>query len=328
MIVKLLIIFSFLYLPIVASEDENKDKVVVISMNCCAEGFSDYNHLDEKGQYDKRIKAFTDFVKTHTTRQNFIIGLQEIVPFEDGRVDLSDVFHRSLLETGVECTRFLCHDLFTDHYDQLGGTAVITNLPTGTFPGQFMLPNGQSVCPISVHLTDVPAQLCSLTGVEYDGDPGSPITTGKGGKTVAQIVAERSARKAENFYQFVEKFSKDQPNLVLVGDFNEPSHADWLEGERDEGLYGSFGHIPHVIEWPCTRVLESFGFVDALRSIHPRPSMVRGYTYPSSAPIPVFGPPSRIDHILVRGGTITDFETVDTDLSDHKFVKSVMVFPK
>lgn len=67
--------------------------------------------------------------------------------------------------------------------------------------------------------------------------------------------------------------------IIFGGDFNEPSHLDWIEATRD-----SADHHGVVIEWPNTKRLHDAGFRDAYRMVHPDPVTHPGYTYPSANP--------------------------------------------
>lgn len=64
--------------------------------------------------------------------------------------------------------------------------------------------------------------------------------------------------------------------VIFGGDFNEPSHLDWIEATRD-----SADHNGVVIEWPNTLSLHKAGFQDAYRKVHPDPVTHPGYTYPT-----------------------------------------------
>ncbi len=65
--------------------------------------------------------------------------------------------------------------------------------------------------------------------------------------------------------------------IIIGGDFNEPSHLDWIEETKN--LYG---HEGVVINWECTQLLEKAGFSDTYREIYPDPVKNPGFTYPSA----------------------------------------------
>lgn len=64
--------------------------------------------------------------------------------------------------------------------------------------------------------------------------------------------------------------------VFLGGDFNEPSHLDWIAETKD-----SADHHGVVIPWTVTTLLEEGGYRDAYRSVYPNPVTHPGYTYPA-----------------------------------------------
>ena len=64
--------------------------------------------------------------------------------------------------------------------------------------------------------------------------------------------------------------------VILGGDFNEPSHLDWQDDTRTR-----WDHNGAVINWECSCMLQSAGFKDAYRTIHPNPVSCPGFTFPA-----------------------------------------------
>ncbi len=82
----------------------------------------------------------------------------------------------------------------------------------------------------------------------------------------------------------------DAEPVVLVGDFNCPSHLDWPD-----------------VSWPVTLAAEEAGFRDSYREAHPDPVRDPGHTWS-----PVHGDPEprdRIDFVLHRGMRVLDSRT-------------------
>ncbi|MDH6571770.1 HAD superfamily hydrolase (TIGR01509 family) [Streptomyces sp. SAI-117] len=82
----------------------------------------------------------------------------------------------------------------------------------------------------------------------------------------------------------------DAAPVVLVGDFNCPSHLDRPD-----------------TEWPVTKAAEEAGFADSYREAHPDPVRDPGHTWS-----PVHGhpePQDRIDFVLHRGLRVLDSRT-------------------
>ncbi|MFF4899084.1 HAD-IA family hydrolase [Streptomyces sp. NPDC001068] len=85
--------------------------------------------------------------------------------------------------------------------------------------------------------------------------------------------------------------------VVLVGDFNCPSHLDWTD-----------------VEWPVTRAAEEAGFRDSYREVHPDPVTAPGHTWSPVHPVAEDGsgrpePQDRIDYVLHRGLRVLDSRT-------------------
>lgn len=295
------------------------NRISVLSLNCCVEGFT----LET---YASRVAEFVGFLSPRIKDKPYIIGLQEIHPFEGYEHDISKDIVKSLTdEYGIPPHHFHCDRI--PHAEIVSGdTAIISNLLPGETPGEFILPSGQTIRAMSLHLTDSPYQLSYLIGESYGDDDGSSID--RTSPHFAKAL-EESARvnRGEALEAFLEHFMKDSEKpLVIVGDFNEPSHLDWTAGALDEKIYGHLPETPEVIEWPCTRMLHDHGFIDALRTVHPSPSDFRGYSYPATSSIPSFGPRARIDHILVKNGSVKTYESHDNELSDHHFIESEIAF--
>ncbi len=65
--------------------------------------------------------------------------------------------------------------------------------------------------------------------------------------------------------------------VLLLGDFNAPSHRDWTGTMSDEPGYGTFTRT--AILWPVSSTVEKRGFQDAYRRIYPSVSTMRGNTW-------------------------------------------------
>ncbi|ANS63701.1 endonuclease/exonuclease/phosphatase [Streptomyces lincolnensis] len=88
--------------------------------------------------------------------------------------------------------------------------------------------------------------------------------------------------------------------VVLVGDFNCPSHLDRTDGE-----------------WPVTRAAEEAGLSDSYREAHPDAAAAPGHTWSPVHPVREDGsgrpePQDRIDYVLHRGLRVLDSRTVVT----------------
>nr|CAD2167837.1 unnamed protein product [Meloidogyne enterolobii] len=109
-----------------------------------------------------------------------------------------------------------------------------------------------------------------------------------------------------NNKQFKDWLNKSQElsvPLLLVGDFNTPSHQDWIE-ETKQSHYG------RVIEWPTTKILTEAGFIDTFRALN-NPIEEPGTTWPfnyDKARADSSEPADRIDYIFYQGSQLIPLE--------------------
>ncbi|CAN0442374.1 unnamed protein product, partial [Phaeothamnion confervicola] len=83
--------------------------------------------------------------------------------------------------------------------------------------------------------------------------------------------------------------------VVFTGDFNSPSHLDWV---GDQGTIGGIERI--AFAWPTTTLMAASGFQDTYRVAHPDPVAAIGYTWPAGYPAPLVRPGElfeRIDYV-------------------------------
>ncbi|MCT1551973.1 endonuclease/exonuclease/phosphatase family protein [Brevibacterium casei] len=87
--------------------------------------------------------------------------------------------------------------------------------------------------------------------------------------------------------------------VIICGDFNAPSTADWrARTDRPD------------VRWPSTDAVLDAGFVDAFRAVHPDPASVPADTWSPIEPLTVDGdagePRDRIDFIFSKGLDVVD----------------------
>lgn len=159
--------FCNLFIPFFA-HGSGYNRISVLSLNCCVEGFT----LET---YTSRVAEFVGFLSPRIKGKPYIIGLQEIHPFEGRAHDISKDIVKGLTdEYGVLPHHFHCDRI--PHAEIVSGdAAIISNLLPGETPGEFILPSGQTIRAMSLHLTDSPYQLSYLVGEPYGDDDGSYI---------------------------------------------------------------------------------------------------------------------------------------------------------
>lgn len=111
----------------------------------------------------------------------------------------------------------------------------------------------------------------------------------------------------------------DRSPLILMGDFNSPSHLDWT----DE--YKRF-HCDWSFVWPVSKLAENFGLKDSFREVHKDAAFVPGTTW---SPVVKFNdnkttePQDRIDFIYYAGQYIRPFQSA----TYHGTSSSIIYYP-
>ncbi|KAI1705405.1 endonuclease/Exonuclease/phosphatase family domain-containing protein [Ditylenchus destructor] len=91
------------------------------------------------------------------------------------------------------------------------------------------------------------------------------------------------------------------PPVIIAGDFNCPSHLDWIE--ETKSLHGGW-----TFKWPATKLLTDIGMIDSFREIHSDVTETPGHTWSTvqnatswewDYSIPE--PQDRIDFIFYKG---------------------------
>jgi beta-glucosidase len=73
-----------------------------------------------------------------------------------------------------------------------------------------------------------------------------------------------------------EKEFKKGHSVIIGGDFNEPSHFDWVKSTKD-----LFDHNGMIVPWPVSEILSKYGYIDSYRQQFPNPVTHPGFTYPA-----------------------------------------------
>lgn len=115
----------------------------------------------------------------------------------------------------------------------------------------------------------------------YDGSTWKEIEIPQTVREVLEI-NDRSQRD-DAIRCFVAEAQKDLKagRLVLLGgDFNEPSHLDWIRETKD--LYD---HNGLIVPWTVPLILDNAGFIDTYRSFYPDVLNYPGFTFPADNPL-------------------------------------------
>ncbi|RMB86841.1 hydrolase [Streptomyces shenzhenensis] len=132
--------------------------------------------------------------------------------------------------------------------------------------------------------------------------PYGPYEAAFDGLGAAELIAHEEVRLAQlrDALRRIAETADDAVPVVLVGDFNCPSHLDRTD-----------------VAWPVTRAAEEAGLRDSYREAHPDPAAAPGHTWSPIHPVHEDGsgrpePQDRIDYVLHRGLTVLDSRTVVT----------------
>ncbi|ROT41991.1 DNase I-like protein [Sodiomyces alkalinus F11] len=131
-------------------------------------------------------------------------------------------------------------------------------------------------------------------GLCFDGLSVNDVTGGVGrGVDLRRQQAEATIWRMRSYFSTV-----DEVPVIVLGDFNEPSHLDYVEELRD-------GHCGHSdVPWPVSKRMAEEGFIDSYRVAHPDPAEEEGITYSPITPLHDSGrpePQDRIDFIYHKG---------------------------
>ncbi|SED84969.1 HAD-IA family hydrolase [Streptomyces sp. KS_5] len=132
-----------------------------------------------------------------------------------------------------------------------------------------------------------------------DYTPYGPYESAFDGLPAAEIVAHEQVRLAQmrDALHRIEESAAPGVPVVLVGDFNSPSHLDRPD-----------------IEWPVTKAAEDAGLRDSYREAHPDPAAHPGHTWSPIHALHEDGsgrpePQDRIDFVLHRGLRVLHSQT-------------------
>jgi endonuclease/exonuclease/phosphatase family metal-dependent hydrolase len=150
-----------------------------------------------------------------------------------------------------------------------------------------------------------PGQVVAIGNVHLPSGPYSPNLTRRGAPRSQILEIERRVRVpavTPSVLALSELAAQDIP-VFLTGDFNAPSLHDWTPE-----TVGLRPQITYPVHWPVSAFVESSGFVDSWREVHPDPVTDPGLTWPSERPDVddswnpgPHAPQDRIDYVYAAG---------------------------
>lgn len=192
----------------------------------------------------------------------------------------------------------------------------------------------QTITVAVAHL-DYTGYACYLPRGYYGGTPNwNVIKDKKGNKSpvtdVGKVLAYNAkSTRVDQINAFLDAVKEETSPVILMGDFNEPSHLDWTEPASQR-----FDHNGVVINWPSTYALYQNGFTDAYRNYFPDEMTHPGITWPSFAHgkgttswTPLSDERDRIDYIFYKGNGITTSDaTLVGPKESYAFDKTVTTY--
>lgn len=212
----------------------------------------------------------------------------------------------SLKERGLDYYSFYTYDtgLLSKHPITDSLTVFPENGDHGSIYKLVSAVDGHKVAVYTAHLDYLDCAYYNVRG--YDGSTWKEIPVPASVDEVMKV--NMASQRDDAIRMFIAEAEKDLANgytVIIGGDFNEPSHRDWIEANKD--LYDHHGM---VIPWTVTTLLEEAGYIDTYRQIYPNPLTHPGFTYPADNPLkepgkltwaPKADERDRIDFIFYQG---------------------------
>ncbi|MFI5885537.1 HAD-IA family hydrolase [Streptomyces sp. NPDC051554] len=201
-----------------------------------------------------------------------------------------------LQETGGTAAEELAEALGWHHHRAGENLGVISRHP---ITARFGDPDVGFYGAAGVRIAVAEGREVDLWTCHLDYTPYGPYESAYDGLPAADLIAHEDVRLAQmrDTLSRIAEAAEDAVPVVLVGDFNSPSHLDWPD-----------------VEWPVTKAAADAGLRDSYREAHPDPATDPGHTWSPIHPVNEDGsgrpePQDRIDYVLHRGLTVLDSRT-------------------
>ncbi|MAB78322.1 MAG: hypothetical protein CMJ89_03110 [Planctomycetes bacterium] len=184
-----------------------------------------------------------------------------------------------------------------------GSVAVVSRFPiTETFP---LTLNGAGTG-VRLQLNANPPQDVIFWSCHLTADPYGPYQACFDGATTQVIIDTQNVTQLPEiqdvlFAMAPQLVQKDQVPLIIVGDFNTPSHLDWIPGTAAQ-------HCGYVVPYPVTLAMQTVGLLDAYRTLFPDPAADPANTwstiFPFNDDVNQPEPQDRIDQVHFAGSGV------------------------
>lgn len=243
---------------------QEKQNLKLLQLNIWQEG------TIVSGGYDALVEELAQ------TDADFVM-LSEVRNYHDTR--FCDRITASLQEKGKTYYSFYSYDSgLLSKYPIIDSTTIFPeNGDHGSIYKLVADVHGQEVAVYTAHLDYLNCTYYDVKG--YDGCTweklDAPLTN-----MDSILCKNTTSQRNDAIRLFIKDAQKEQAKgrlIFLGGDFNEPSHLDWIEATKD-----SADHQGLVIPWTVTSLLTENGYADAYRTYYPDPVQYPGYTYPAN----------------------------------------------
>lgn len=155
-----------------------------------------------------------------------------------------------------------------------------------------------------VYVEVEPGRIVAVANVHLWSDPYGPDEVRDGASLEEVLDIEQKTRVAgiEEYLAILTPLVERNIPLFLTGDFNAPSHEDWIEA-----TVGTRKFLRYPVPWPVSQAIAAAGLRDSWRTVHPDPLSNPGLTWwAARPPIPQYEPTEndgqdRIDFVWFAG---------------------------
>ncbi|MBM7052540.1 endonuclease/exonuclease/phosphatase family protein [Streptomyces durocortorensis] len=223
-----------------------------------------------------------------------------------------------LQETSGHSAREIAEELGWDHWQSDADLGIISR-----FPFSSEVETSQAAAGVRIRIDEATGQEVELWTAHLGYDPYGPYDACFDKMPVEEIFRREAESGRTPQAEAIAKdlapkiAAADETPVLLVGDFNTPSHLDWTEATKDS--HCGYGQV----DWPVTKTFEAAGLKDSFREANPDPAAVPGNTWSPVYPkhegsTGADEPQDRIDFIDYAGGKLTVKDSVSFVEGDPK----------
>lgn len=238
-----------------------------------------------------------------------IVSFTEIRNYNDE--DWTEKILKKLKEKGIDYTgKYSGGDVSLISKYPITGSEVVYE-GEGSIVKYYIKLESKTIIVAAAHL-DYTLYACYLPRGYNGGTPNWNLIEDKNGNKLpvsnVDEVMEYNLKSTrdEQINAFLTSVKNEVIPIILMGDFNEPSHLDWTQKTANR-----FEHNGVIINWPSTYELFQRGFIDAYRNFYPNELTHPGITWPSKVHgkgstswTPLSDERDRIDFIFYKGNNI------------------------